>query len=298
MFDNKSTSSKIRNTVIYLIVILLGLLCLFPLINIVAISFSGSAAVTANKVGLLPVDFTLLAYEEILKDSQFWVSFRTSVIRVVLTLLINLGLVIPTAYAMTKTAKEFRGRNIYMNLLIFAMLFNGGMIPNFIWLRKLGILNTIWSLILPSAVPVFSVILMMNFFNGIPKALEEAAFIDGATPYQVLLKVMVPCAKPSIATVALFSIVGSWNDFYSGLVYMQKIEKYPIMTYIQSLSVDIQALIEQGMMNQQTLEAMGELSNKNLNAAKIVIAVIPLLIIYPFLQRYLITGMVMGSVKE
>lgn len=298
MFDNKSMSSKMRNAVIYLIVIFLGLICLFPLINIVAISFSGSAAVTANKVGLLPVDLTLLAYEEILKDSQFWVSFRTSVIRVLLTLLINLGLVIPTAYAMTKTAKEFRGRNIYMNLLIFAMLFNGGMIPNFIWLRKLGMLNTIWALILPASVPVFSVILMMNFFNGIPKALEEAAFIDGATPYQVLLRVMVPCAKPSIATVALFSIVGSWNDFFSGLVYMQKIEHYPIMTYIQSLNVNIQAMIEQGMMNQQAMEAMGELSNKNLNAAKIVIAVIPLLIIYPFLQRYLITGMVMGSVKE
>ena len=298
MLDNKSVSSKIRNTVIHLVVILLGMVCLFPLINIVAISFSGSAAVTANRVGLLPVNFNTLAYEEILKDKQFWVSFRTSVIRVFVSLMLNLSLVIPMAYAMTKTNREFRGRNIYMNLLIFAMLFNGGMIPNFIWLRSLGMLNSIWALIFPSAVPVFSVILMMNFFNGIPKALEEAAFIDGATPYQVLFQIMVPCAKPCVATISLFSIVNNWNDFFSGLVYMQKIEHYPNMTYIQYLSVNIQALIEQGMMNQQAMETMGDLSNKNLKAAKIVVAVVPLLIIYPFLQRYLITGMVMGSVKQ
>ena len=185
-----------------------------------------------------------------------------------------------------------------MNLLIFAMLFNGGMIPNFIWIRMLGMLNSVWALILPATVPVFSVILTMNFFNGIPRALEEAAMIDGAMPYQVLLHVMVPCAKPCLATIALFSIVGSWNDFFSGLVYMQKIEYYPIMTYIQSLSINIQQMIEQGMMNKAALENIGDLSNRNLNAAKIVVAVVPLLIIYPFLQKYLITGMVMGSVKE
>lgn len=298
MLDHKSLGSKIRNTVIHLIVLFLGLLCLFPLLNILAISFSGSSAVVANRVKLWPVNFTLLAYEEILKDRQFWVSFRLSAIRVFLTLLLNLALVIPMAYAMTRSKKEFRCRNFYMNLLVFAMLFNGGMIPNFIWLRNLKMLNTIWALILPGAVPVFSVILMMNFFNGVPKSLEEAAFIDGATPYQVLFRVMIPCAKPCVATVSLFSIVGSWNDFFSGLIYMQKIENYPIMTYIQSLNVNIQQMIEQGMLNQAALENIMDLSNRNLNAAKIVVAVVPLLLIYPFLQKYLITGMVMGSVKE
>ncbi|MCM1024807.1 MAG: carbohydrate ABC transporter permease [Roseburia sp.] len=298
MLENKSLKSKTRNAVIHLIVILLGLVSLFPLINIVAISFSGSAAVVANRVGLWPVNFTLLAYEEILKDRQFWVSFRISILRVVLTLILNLAVVVPMAYAMTKSSREFKGRNLYVNLLIFAMLFNGGMIPNFIWLRTLGMLNTVWALILPAAVPVFSVILTMNFFVGIPKALEEAALIDGATPYHVLFYVMIPCAKPCLATVSLFSIVGSWNDFFSGLVYMQKIEYYPIMTYIQSLSINIQQLIEQGLMNQSMLENIGDLSNKNLNAAKIVVAVVPLLVIYPFLQKYLITGMVVGSVKE
>jgi len=297
MVENRSFHSKVRTTIIYAIVLLLGFACLFPLLNIVAISFSGSAAVSANRVGVLPVDFTLTAYNKILSDGQFWRSFLISVIRVALALALNLALTVPMAYAMTKSKKEFRARNIYMNLLIFAMLFNGGMIPTYILVRNLGLLNSIWSLVLPGALPIFNVIMLMNFFLGIPKSLEEAALIDGASPFQVLIKIMVPCAKPSIATVSLFSIVGSWNDFFSGLIYMQKVENYPIMTYIQSLNVDIQELLKGGASS-SALENVTELSNRNLNAAKIVVAVIPLLLIYPILQKYLITGMVMGSVKE
>ncbi len=297
MVENKSFHSKVRVAVIYGIVLLLGLCCLFPLLNILAISFSGSAAVSANSVGIIPVDFTLTAYNKILSDGQFWRSFMISVIRVVLALALNLAVTVPMAYAMTKSKKEFRARNIYMNLLIFAMLFNGGMIPTYILVRNLGLLNSIWSLVLPGALPIFNVIMLMNFFLGIPKSLEEAALIDGASPFQVLIKIMVPCAKPSIATVSLFSIVGSWNDFFSGLIYMQKVENYPIMTYIQSLNVDIQELLKSGASS-SALENVTELSNRNLNAAKIVVAVIPLLLIYPILQKYLITGMVMGSVKE
>lgn len=297
MVENKSFHSKVRTTIIYAIVLLLGFSCLLPLLNILAISFSGSAAVSANRVGVLPVDFTLTAYNKILSDGQFWRSFMISVIRVVLALALNLALTVPMAYAMTKSKKEFHARNIYMNLLIFAMLFNGGMIPTYILVRNLGLLNSIWSLVLPGALPIFNVIMLMNFFLGIPKSLEEAALIDGANPFQVLIKIMVPCAKPSIATVSLFSIVGSWNDFFSGLIYMQKTENYPIMTYIQSLNVDIQELLKSGASS-SALENVTELSNRNLNAAKIVVAVIPLLLIYPILQKYLITGMVMGSVKE
>ncbi len=297
MVENRSFHSKVRTTIIYAIVLLLGFSCLLPLLNILAISFSGSAAVSANRVGVLPVDFTLTAYNKILSDGQFWRSFMISVIRVALALALNLALTVPMAYAMTKSKKEFRARNIYMNLLIFAMLFNGGMIPTYILVRNLGLLNSIWSLVLPGALPIFNVIMLMNFFLGIPKSLEEAALIDGASPFQVLIKIMVPCAKPSIATVSLFSIVGSWNDFFSGLIYMQKVEYYPIMTYIQSLNVDIQELLKSGASS-SALENVTELSNRNLNAAKIVVAVIPLLLIYPILQKYLITGMVMGSVKE
>lgn len=297
MVENKSFHSRVRNIVIYGIVLLLGAACLLPLLNILAISFSGSAAVSANRVGVLPVDFTWTAYHKILSDKQFWHSFLISVIRVILALILNLAVTVPMAYAMTKHKREFRARNIYMNLLIFAMLFNGGMIPTYILVKNLGLLNSIWALVLPGALPIFNVILLMNFFLGIPKSLEEAALIDGANPFQVLVRIMIPCAKPCLATVSLFSIVGSWNDFFSGLIYMQKVENYPIMTYIQSLNVDIQELLKNGATS-SALENVTELSNRNLNAAKIVVAVIPLLLIYPVLQKYLITGMVMGSVKE
>ena len=224
---------KFRTVIIYIIIILLGLVCLLPLLNIVAISFSSSAAVEGNMVGLIPVGFSTAAYKKILEDSQFWHSFLISVERVVLTLIINFVLIVLMAYPLSKTNAQFRGRNIYANLMIFAMLFNGGMIPTFLLVKSYGLLNTVWALVLPGAVPIFNVILVMNFFAAVPKELEEAAFIDGANPLQVLTKIFIPISKPVLATVSLFSIVGSWNDFYSGLIYMSKATYYPLMTYIQ-----------------------------------------------------------------
>ncbi|AJE54146.1 ABC transporter permease [Paenibacillus polymyxa] len=283
--------------VIYAIVILLALICLLPLWNIVAISFSSSEAVSANAVGLVPVNFTTAAYTKIIDDAQFWRSFGISVLRVVLTLLLNMILIVLMAYPLSKSKREFKGRNIYMNVMIFAMLFSGGMIPSYLLIKNLDMLNTIWSLVLPGAVPIFSVILVMNFFSAVPKALEEAAFIDGASPLQVLFKVYVPVSIPALATVALFSIVGTWNDFFSGLIYMTQVSNYPLMTYIQSLNVNIAELLQSGT-NSAQLSNLTEISNKNLNAAKIVVAVIPLLLIYPLLQKYFVTGIVVGSVKE
>nr|WP_260503850.1 carbohydrate ABC transporter permease [Paenibacillus illinoisensis] len=276
---------------------MLALACLLPLWNIVAISFSSSEAVSANAVGLVPVNFTTAAYSKIIDDAQFWRSFGISVLRVALALVLNMILIILMAYPLSKSKREFKGRNIYMNIMIFAMLFSGGMIPSYLLIKNLDMLNTIWALVLPGAVPIFSVILVMNFFSAVPKALEEAAFIDGANPLQVLFKVYVPVSIPALATVALFSIVGTWNDFFSGLIYMTKVSNYPLMTYIQSLNVNIADLLQAGT-NSSELSNLTEISNKNLNAAKIVVAVIPLLLIYPLLQKYFVTGIVVGSVKE
>lgn len=297
MVENKSINARIRVILIYSIVILCAFISLFPLWNIVCISLSSSVAVTANRVGLWPVEFNLKAYIKILEDGQFWRSFLISVLRVVLSLSINMILIVLSAYPLSKTKNEFRGRNIYMMCFLVAMLFSGGMIPTYLVVKELKLLNSIWALVLPGAVPVFSVIMVMNFFIGIPKALEEAAVIDGATPLQILRMILVPCSKPVLATVALFSIVGNWNDFFNGLIYINKTQNYPLMTYIQSLEISIQELVAMGASASELSEAM-EISNKNLNAAKIIVAMIPLLMIYPFLQKYLISGMVMGAVKE
>ena len=196
MVTQKSLQSKIRTVIIYVISFIMLMVCLLPMWNVVAMSFSSSEAVTANKVGLIPVDFTFSAYEKILEDQQFWRSFGISVVRVILTLVLNMVLMVLLAYPLSKTKREFRGRNVIMNLLIFAMLFNGGMIPVYLNIRNLGLLNTIWALVLPQAVPIFNVILLMNFFGAIPRSLDEAAVLDGARPFQILTKIYLPCSKP------------------------------------------------------------------------------------------------------
>ena len=297
MVTKKGFRGNMGKGLIYLIVFLLGMICLLPLLNILALSFSSSDAAAANIVGFVPVKFTTAAYNKILEDRQFWRSFGISVVRVALQLVLNLVLIVLMAYPLSKSAREFRGRNIYMNLLVFAMLFSGGMIPSYLVVKRLGLINTVWSLVLPGAVPIFSVIMVMNFFMGVPKALEEAAILDGATPIQVLTRVYIPCSKPVIATVALFSIVGSWNDFFGGLIYMTRVANYPLQTYIQSLSVSLEDILHSGGSLSTLVNAM-EVSKQNLNAAKIVVSVVPLLLIYPVLPKYLITGIVMGSVKE
>ena len=297
MVENKSIGSRVRVGVTYIIVILLTLLCLFPIWNMVCISFSSATMVAANKVTLFPRAFTLEAYLLMLKDSDFWRAFGVSVIRVILSLAINLTMIVLLAYPLSKTKREFNGRNIIMGFLVFAMLFSGGMIPGYLVVKELGLLNTIWALVLPAAVPISNTIMTMNFISALPDSLEEAAVLDGANPLQILIHLIIPCSKPSMATMALFSIVGNWNEFYSGLIYMTKAQNYPLMTYINSLQVDIASLLSEDM-SLEALEKLYDLSGKNLNAAKVVVAVVPLMLIYPFLQKYLIHGIVMGAVKE
>ena len=289
----------IRQFIIYVVVILLTLSCLIPLMNVISLSFSSSQAVASNKVGLWPEEFTFAAYEKIINDAQFWRSFGISVFRVALALIINLFMIVTLAYPLSKSVKVFRSRKVFMNIMVFAMLFSGGMIPSYLVVRYLGLINSVWALILPGAVPIGSVILVMNFFRSVPKSLEESALLDGANPWQILTRIYIPISLPSLATVSLFSIVGSWNDFFGGLIYITKVENYPLMTYIQSLSVNIaETLQKAGGMSTQQLQALLSVSNRNLNAAKIVVAIVPLLVIYPFLQKYFVQGIVVGAVKE
>ena len=285
--------NKLMDTVVWLIVILMTLCCLLPLLNTLAISFSNNSAVNANQVGILPVGFTLSSYKKLLEDNQFWRSAWISVLRVVLGTGLNMLMMILLAYPLSKSKNRFASRDIYMKLVIFAMLFNGGLIPGYIIVSKLHLLNTIWALVLPGAVPVFNVSLLMNFMKGLPEALEEAAVIDGASEWTILTRVVLPISKPGLATVALFCIVNHWNDYFQGLIYMRTPSKYPLQTYIQQLTIDVSQIADP----QQLIYFM-TISTRTLNAAKIVVATVPLLVIYPFLQRYFVTGIVIGAVKE
>lgn len=197
------------------------------------------------------------------------------------------------AYPLSKSKYRFPAREIYIKIVIFAMLFSGGVIPLFMVVSQLKLTDTIWALVLPGAVPVFNIILLINFFKGVPDALDEAARIDGATPLQILLRVYLPVSLPALATVALFSIVNYWNDYFSGLLYMNKAALYPLQTYIQQLTVDITQITDA-----EQLKQLATMNNRAFNATKIVVSTIPLLIIYPFLQKYFVSGITIGSVKE
>lgn len=293
MIQKKSFGAYTAKVIIWLVVILMTLSCLLPLINMIAISLSGSDAVASNQVGLLPVDFTLTTYSKLLNDGQFWASFWISVQRVMLGTLINMFFVITMAYPLSKSKLRFPAREIYIKFVIFAMLFSGGIIPLYMVVSGLKLTDTIWALVLPGAVPVFNVILMINFFKSVPGSLDEAARIDGASPLTILVKIYLPVSLPALATVALFSIVGHWNDYFSGLLYMNKASLYPLQTYIQQLTVDITQVTDA-----EQLKQLSQMSNRAFNATKIVVSTIPLLVIYPFLQKYFVSGIVIGAVKE
>ena len=204
MITSKTLGSRISQAVIWVLVIAMALICLLPLLNMVAISFSSSTAASANIVGIYPVNPTLESYTKLLADAQFWRSFGISVLRVVLGASLNVLLTILMAYPLSKPKSRFKAQPIYMKFLLFTMLFSGGTIPIYLVVQNLGLVDSIWALILPTAVPVFNVIILMNFFKGTPDALEEAAIIDGAGQWTILFKIFLPISLPSLATVGLF----------------------------------------------------------------------------------------------
>lgn len=274
--------------------IIVSLICLSPILHTVAISLSDKTAVEAGKVLFLPVDLSWNAYSKILSDDKFFRAFFISIERVLLGGSLQLMITILMAYPLSLSSREFGGRNVYMWIVVFTMLFSGGLIPWYLVIKSLGMMNSIWALVIPSAVPAFNIILVMNFFRNLPKQLKEAAYIDGAGPWYLMLRIYVPLAVPALATVTLFSIVAHWNDFFQGLILISKPDKYPLQTYIQQLVVQI----DWSETDSTLLKEMSEVSNKTLNAAKIFVTMIPVLIVYPILQRYFIHGITLGSVKE
>ena len=289
--------TNIADVLIMLVLAVLAFSCVVPILNAVAISFSDKTNAVLGRVYFIPKNFNLSSYKQIVEEQQFFRSFANSLLRVLLGGAINIALCIVTAYPLSKDPEVFKGRNVYIWIVVFTMLFNGGLVPTFLVVRNLGILDTVWSLVLPGAIPVFSVILLMNFYKGIPKALEEAALVDGANPLYILLRIYVPLSSPAIATITLFSVVGHWNSFFDGMIYINTPLKMPLQTYIKSLTAQVDYSRLATMTREQVLEQL-ERSNITFNSAKVVVSMVPILLIYPFLQRYFVTGIVMGAVKE
>ena len=284
------------DAVVYLLLAIFSLLCLVPLLNTLAISFSDRTSAAAGKVYFWPVNFTVAAYKEMLKDRQFFVSFGVSVVRVIIGTVIHLAFSVPMAYALSRPKSVFRARNIYMWLVVFTMLFNGGLVATYIWIKDMGMVDTMWALTLPWAVQVYNVIVLMNFMKGLPKELEEAALIDGSNPLNTLLKIIVPLSMPSIATITLLCVIGHWNDYFTGRIYINSPSKLPLQTYIYALSTEMSAATLVGLTPEEIVAKM-KVSSLTFNCAKVVIATIAVLLIYPWLQKYFVKGLVMGAVK-
>ncbi len=289
-----SLSRKIFLFINYIVLALVTVIGILPIIHILAISFSSAQAVESGFVSMLPVQFTTSSYSHILGNPNFYRAFGVSVIRVLIGVPVNLILSILVAYPLSKSDDEFRGRKFFVWFFILTMLFNGGLIPTYIIVKSTGLINTIWALILPSAVSVFNILILMNFFRQLPKALEEAALIDGASQPRVLVSIILPLAKPALATITLFIFVYHWNTWFDGLMYINTADKIPLQTYLQG----ILTIPDTKFMTTEQLEALGKMSRRTSNAAQIVVSTIPILIVYPFLQKYYTKGLVLGSVKS
>ncbi|HEY5562100.1 MAG TPA: carbohydrate ABC transporter permease [Clostridiaceae bacterium] len=279
----------------YIFMTMVAFLCLVPMINVLSTSLSSSSAAAAGEIKLLPVGFNLYAYKFVASNTAFWHSMWISIERVIIGSIINVVLCIMTAYPLSKSSKEFKGRTIYTWYIFVTMLFGGGLIPGYLIVSWTHLLNTIWALIIPGAVSAWNVILMLNFFRQLPKELQEAACIDGAGQWTILWKVVVPISKPVIATIALFCMVGHWNDWFGGYLFMNSPKNYPLQTYLFSLlSMDPTKMpgIPQNVMNE-----ISKVNGKTLRSAQIFLAAFPILCVYPFLQKYFTKGIVLGSVK-
>lgn len=288
---------KFSDVAINLILGFCGLVCLIPILNTVAISFSDRTSAALGLVRLWPVNFTLASYQNMLEETQFWTSFLVSVKRVVIGVSLNMLLSILMAYPLSKSESVFYKKKYYMWIVVFTMMFNGGLVPTFMVVSKLHMMDTFWALVLPGAVPVFNVIILMNFFKAIPQSLEESAYVDGAGAWTILFKIYLPLSKASLATIGLFAVVTHWNSYFDGKIYINSLTKLPLQTYIQSLATSINTDM-MASMTPEEIQEMLEVSSLTFNSAKVVVSMIPILLIYPFLQKYFVTGMVVGAVKE
>lgn len=291
---DKSAASRIFELLNNTLLALLALLCVFPFVHLLAVSLSDSAATLANRVTVVPVGFNVEAYSKVFGNAAFFQAFGVSMLRTVTGTAINLLLILVTAYPLSKTAQEMKGRNAIIWFYIVPLLFNGGLIPYFLIVKNMGLIDSFWSLVLPSAVQIFNILMMMHFFRGINKSMTESAMMDGAGHLTLLFRIYLPVSMASVATLSLFAVVFHWNDWFTGLLFLNDNQLWPLQTYLKQMIVSIDV----SKLTKDDLDLLGKLSNKSLRAAQLLVATVPILLLYPFLQKYFVSGITVGSVKE
>ena len=292
MFYKESLGRRIFVICNYFFCSLMAIVCILPMLHIFAISLSDNTAVNAGLVKLIPVNFTLASYEYILGEAKFFRAMLISVSRVALGIAFGMLMTVLAAYPLSKTKRQFAARQIYVWYFMVAMMISGGLIPNYLLISGLGLVDNILALVLPTAVNVFNIILLQNYIKSLPEEIMESAFVDGAGHFKVLFKIVLPLCKPVLATLVLFIAVAHWNSWFDGLIYMNHVENYPLQSYLQTIVVDIDMDLVQNVD-----DLLLNVTQKSSKSAQIFLAMLPILCVYPFLQKYFTSGIVMGSVK-
>jgi putative aldouronate transport system permease protein len=279
-----------------LFLIAVMVVCLAPLVHLLAVSFSKNIFALAGEVAFWPRGFTLEAYKFLIVKSEFTTALLVSLERVVLGTVINMALVVLTAYPLSKETNSLKARTAYVWYFAVTMFFGGGLIPTYIVIKLTGLMNTIWSLIIPGALSVWNCVMLLNFFRGVPKELEEAARIDGASHLTTLIKIYLPLSMPALATILLFTVVGHWNSWFDGFIYLNSPKQYPLQTYLSTLVMQV-TMVNKKFITKEDLIKLQDVSEKTLKVAQIFLGALPIMLVYPFLQKYFVKGIVVGSVK-
>lgn len=265
---------------------------LYPFWYVVMVSLSDGRAVLAGKVSLWPVNFTLATYKVVLSDSSIITGFRNTVVYTVLGTFINLAMTSMCAYPLARPNLE--GKKALMGFIVFTMFFSGGMVPTYLVVNQLGIIDTIWAMVLPGAISTYNMIVMRTFFMGIPESMHESACLDGANDIQILLRIVLPVSKPIMATMLLFYAVGHWNGYMNALMYLNSKALFPLQSILRNMVVD-------GQLTNSTTEVGAgssfEVIETTMKYATIVVTTLPIIMIYPFVQKYFVKGVMIGSIK-
>ncbi len=279
----------------------IALICvLYPLVYIVSASISSPTYVNSGEMWLFPKGITFEGYQRVFENQSIWQGYANTILYTVVGTLVNLLVTIPAAYALSRS--DFVGRGFFMAMFLVTMFFSGGLIPTYLLVKNLGLVNTMWALILPSAASVWNIIVARTFFQStIPKELQEAAHIDGCTNLRLFWKIVIPLSAPIIAVMALFYGVGHWNSYFNALVYLNDESKYPLQMVLRQILV-LQEMTGSGIGAATSGEAAMAMNARAdsaalLKYAVIIVSTLPIIAVYPFLQRYFVQGVMIGSVK-
>jgi putative aldouronate transport system permease protein len=287
----ESLSDRIFKSVVAVLVLLLTLACVLPFVNIVAVSLSSRNAVMSGRVYFWPVELDLTAYKTVFTDSNMIRSLWFTIVLTIVYVAVTMAMTILAAYPLSR--KDLKGRTPLLVFVMFTMYFSGGMIPTYLTISNLKLLNTFWSLVLPGAISTYNMILMRTYFDSLPISLQESAYIDGANDWVILVKVVLPLSKAMLATIALFYAVGRWNGLTDALLYISRDSMYPLQLRLRQLITNNQV---DSMIN-DVPEAKALLIPETLKSACLVFSLVPILMVYPWLQKHFVKGVMIGSLK-